>query len=73
MRLRAQITVEIDAKDFVEAADHQRRLEEFLRDLRREYGQAALHLVERRERAGAGLRPSNEDGPRRLLPPSRRL
>lgn len=53
MRLRAQITIDIDATDFVEAADHQRRLEEMVRRIREEYEHAALLLRERRERAEA--------------------
>ncbi len=53
MRLRAQITIDIDAQDFVEAADHQRRLEEMVRRIKEEYEHAALLLRERRERAEA--------------------
>ena len=51
MRLRAQITIDIDAQDFVEAADHQRRLEDMVRLIKEEYAHAALLLRERRERA----------------------
>jgi hypothetical protein len=53
LRLRAQITIDIDAQDFVEAADHQRRLEEMVRRIKEEYEHAALLLRERRERADA--------------------
>ena len=58
MRLRAQITIDIDAKDFVDAADHQRRLEALVTSIKQEYHQAALLLRERRERGerrGAAL------------------
>lgn len=57
MRLRAQITIDIDAQDFVEAADHQRRLEEMVRRIKEEYEHAALLLRERRERAEAPREP----------------
>lgn len=50
MRLRAQIMVELSAEDFVEAADHQHRLAEFLGDLKRVYPNAELTIRERRER-----------------------
>lgn len=57
MRLRAQITIDIEAADFVDAADHQRRLEQLVRSIKSEYEQAALLLRERRERNGLRLRP----------------
>jgi hypothetical protein len=50
LRLRALITIDIDAQDFVEAADHQRRLEDIVRRIKGEYEQVALLLRERRER-----------------------
>jgi hypothetical protein len=50
------ITIDIEAKDFVEAADHQRKLEEMVRAVKREYESAALLLRERRERAA--VRPA---------------
>ena len=52
VRLRATITIDIEAADFVEAADHQRRLEIMLGDFKREYHQATLQFRERRERSG---------------------
>lgn len=51
MRLRALITIDIDATDFVEAAEHQRRLEEIAQRIKSEYEHVALLLRERRERA----------------------
>lgn len=50
MRLRAQISVDIAAADFIEAADHQTRLAEFLDTLRQQYPNAVLSIRERRER-----------------------
>ena len=50
MRLRAQITLEFDAADYVEAAEHQRLLEEHLQHIIRDYSNARLAIRERRER-----------------------
>lgn len=71
MRLRAQITIDIEARDFVDAADHQRRLEELVQAIKGEYSQAALLLRERRERGNSDLRPALNDRARRSLPPRR--
>jgi hypothetical protein len=53
LRLRALITIDINARDFVEAADHQRRLEEIVGRIKEDYQHVALALRERRERAEA--------------------
>ena len=50
MRLRAQITIDISAEDFVEAADHQTRLAKFVEYLKAEYPEAEMIIRERRER-----------------------
>jgi hypothetical protein len=71
MRLRAQITIDIEARDFVDAADHQRRLEELVQEIKGEYSQAELQLRERRERGNSDLRPALSDRDRRALPPRR--
>jgi hypothetical protein len=61
MRIRAQITIDIEAQDFVDAADHQRRLETILSAVRADYHQAELSLRERRERApGRSVPPQVE-------------
>lgn len=52
MKLRAQITIDIDVDDFIEAADHQRRVALIAAIVRREYSQADLIFRQRRERAG---------------------
>lgn len=51
MRLRAQITIDIDVDDFIEAADHQRRVALIAANVRREYAQADLVFRQRRERS----------------------
>lgn len=50
MRLRAQITLEFDAADYVDAAQHQRLLEEHLQQITANYANARLAIRERRER-----------------------
>ena len=57
MRLRAHITIDIDAADFVSAAEHQRRVESILAIVKQDYSQANLELRERRERADAPAEP----------------
>lgn len=48
MRLKATITIDIDATDFVEAAGHQRRIEALLTDMQQAYPAAGLDFRERR-------------------------
>ncbi len=50
MKLCGQISVELNVGDYVEAADHQKRLEEILRQVRAAYPDATLSMRERRER-----------------------
>lgn len=73
MRLRAEITIDIQARDFVDAADHQRRVEQLFQSIQSEYAGANLTLRERREKNGETLRPSAGEGPRRALAPRRRM
>jgi len=49
--LRAQITIDVSADDFVSAADHQRRIETLMNSVRQSYDQAELEFRERRPRA----------------------
>jgi hypothetical protein len=63
LRLRAQITIDIEAADFVSAADHQRRVESFIDDIRQIYSDTNLVLKERRILAGP--RPAQPDAGRR--------
>jgi hypothetical protein len=55
MRLRAQIVVDIDAGDYVEAAEHQRLLQQYLEDIQARYPDASLTMRERRERRHDGM------------------
>ena len=48
LRLRAEITIDLDAADFLEAAEHQRRIEELIESVRREYSQATFAFRPRR-------------------------
>lgn len=73
MRLRAEITIDIQARDFVDAADHQRRLEQLFQSIQSEYSEANLILKERREKNGEALRPGAGEGPRLSLAPRRRV
>jgi hypothetical protein len=50
VRLCGQISIELSAGDFVEAADHLKRLEEILGFVREAYPQATLAVRERRRR-----------------------
>ena len=55
MRLRAQIVVDIDAADYVEAAEHQNLLQRYLKDIQDRYPDASLTMRERRERRHDGM------------------
>lgn len=48
LRLRAEITIDLDAADFLEAAEHQRRIETLIEAVRAEYSQAAFAFRPRR-------------------------
>jgi hypothetical protein len=53
--LRAQITIDLQAADFAEAANHQHQLEELLNRIREVYRGAALEFRERRPRPPRSL------------------
>lgn len=55
MKLCGQISVELSVDDYVEAADHQRRLEEILKLVRDSYPDARLAMRERRLRKAMAL------------------
>ena len=55
MKLCGQISVELNVGDYIEAADHQRRLEDILRQVRAAYPEATLAMRERRERKALAL------------------
>jgi hypothetical protein len=48
IRLRVTISVDVEATDFLEAAEHQKRLQTYLSSLRDEYPEAALSVRDRR-------------------------
>jgi hypothetical protein len=49
MKLRAQFVVDVTAADFVQAADHQKRLAAFLDEIKQHYAEATLTIRERRK------------------------
>jgi hypothetical protein len=61
IRLRAEIVIEFDAADFLEAASHQSRLAKVVADLQQEYPAAKLGIRERRNRGPkeVELRPTS--------------
>jgi len=48
MKLRAQIVIDVDAEDFVQAAEHQVRIETFLREIKPAYPGVVVTFRERR-------------------------
>lgn len=56
MKLRAQITIDLLAESYAEAAAHQLVIEKFLVAIQQAYPGAVLQLRERRER-----KPADED------------
>jgi hypothetical protein len=63
MKLCGQISIELTVDDFVEAADHQRRLESLLATIRSSYPEATLAMRERRERKALALEPPPPGAP----------
>jgi hypothetical protein len=55
MKLCGQISVELTVGDYIEAADHQKRLEDILKLVRDAYPEATLAMRERRQRKAAPL------------------
>lgn len=65
--LRATITIDVEAADYLEAAEHQKRIEAHMAEIRSDFPGAAMLLNERR-------RPAVEPAePRRLYERSGRL
>ncbi len=62
MRLRASITVDIDAADYVEAAAHQRRLQELYEAVAAAYPGAEFQFRERRVRAARRAGEAGSEG-----------
>jgi hypothetical protein len=58
VRLRATISIEVDAVDYLEAAEHQRRLESHLSSVKSDYPEAWIAVTERRRpQAASRTRP----------------
>ena len=57
MFLRAELAIEVEAPDYVSAADHQRRLEALVETLRENYDRVDFSLRERRPPTGRGAAP----------------
>ena len=55
MKLCGQISVELSVGDYIEAADHQKRLEDILKLVRDAYPCATLAMRERRQRKQLAL------------------
>ena len=55
MKLCGQISVELNVGDYIEAADHQKRLEDILKLVRAAYPEATLAMRERRQRKAVPL------------------
>ncbi len=54
VRLRATIAIEVDAADYLEAAEHQKMLETHLSSVRTDYPEATITVIERRPQITAG-------------------
>lgn len=54
LKLRTEISIEIEAEDFIEAAEHQRKLQVFMSGLQSDYPAAEMVI---RERRGPRLKP----------------
>jgi hypothetical protein len=68
MRLQAQIFLNIDASDFMEAAKHQSCLEKYLRDIQARYPDARLSIRERRQRKHDDAVPARSQARLRMIP-----
>jgi hypothetical protein len=65
LTLRAQITIEVSALDYVEAAQHQRRVEALLEIVRAQYAGAAFTFHHLRPRPADEARAEQASPPRR--------
>jgi hypothetical protein len=66
MKLCGQISVELTVGDYIEAADHQKRLEAILKLVRDAYPAATLAMRERRQRKAAPLARAPSGGAKAL-------
>lgn len=68
MRLRAQILLDIDADDYVDAAKHQSCLEKYVRDIQTRYPDACFSIKERRQRKHDDAVPALSQANLRIIP-----
>jgi hypothetical protein len=68
LTLRAQITIEVAARDYVEAAEHQRRAEALFAAVRADYPAASFTFHHRRPRSATEARGGEPTQPRRPKP-----
>lgn len=54
VRLRVTVTIDIDAADFLEAAEHQKRVEKYLDSVQAEYPSAFVSVKQRRRASSEG-------------------
>jgi hypothetical protein len=55
--LRATITIDVEAADYLEAAEHQKRLETHMAEIRADFPAASIVLNERRRPAAEPTEP----------------
>jgi hypothetical protein len=48
VKLRVTISIDIDAEDYLEAAEHQKKIQTYLASVQAEYPEAAILVKERR-------------------------
>ncbi|MBO9559486.1 MAG: hypothetical protein J7515_13035 [Caulobacter sp.] len=65
LTLRAQITIEVSALDYVEAAEHQRRAQALLEVVRAEYATADFTFHHLRPRLNSGTKAGETGAPPR--------
>ncbi len=65
LTLRAQITIEVSALDYVEAAEHQRRAEALFAVVGAEYAAATFSFHHLRPKTATGARETPGGSPRR--------
>jgi len=58
IKLRVEIVVDVDAHDFVEAAEHQATLQAFGAKLRADYPAASMKITERRGTRMIRIKPA---------------
>ncbi|THD60099.1 hypothetical protein [Phenylobacterium sp.] len=63
IKLIGRISVSLDAECFMDAAEHEKRLETFLAEIRKVYPDAQFEIGQRRDRKPLGLRKLSDPVP----------